>query len=61
VHVSICYPMGVVDTEANRRSLGRDHGYGQIAPQAIGRAFVSAASAGEGGRLLEVPVHPNRA
>jgi NADP-dependent 3-hydroxy acid dehydrogenase YdfG len=59
VHVSICYPMGVVDTEANRRSLGRDHPFGRIAPQAIGRAFVTAALAGDGGRLLEVPVHPN--
>jgi NADP-dependent 3-hydroxy acid dehydrogenase YdfG len=59
VHVSICYPMGVVDTEANRRALGRDHTFGRIAPQAIGRAFVAAAMPGEGGRMLEVPVHPS--
>lgn len=59
VHVSICYPMGVVDTEANRRSLGRNHPYSRIGPQAIGRAFVVAAQAGDGGRMLEIPVHPS--
>jgi NADP-dependent 3-hydroxy acid dehydrogenase YdfG len=61
VHVSICYPMGVVDTEANRRTLGRDHPFGRISPAAIGRAFVAAALSGNGGRMLEIPVHPGQA
>jgi len=58
VHVAICYPMGAVDTEANRLALGRSRGKNLIEPRVIGRAFVSAALTGQGGRLLEIPIHP---
>ncbi|MDA0700673.1 MAG: SDR family NAD(P)-dependent oxidoreductase [bacterium] len=58
VHVSICFPMGVVGTEQNRRHLGREAAAALIEPRVIGQAFVSAALSGSGGRILELPVHP---
>jgi short-subunit dehydrogenase len=58
VQVSICFPMGAVDTEANRREFGREQALRLIAPSVIGAAFVAAARSGHGGRLLEIPVHP---
>ena len=58
VQVSICFPMGAVDTEANRRELGRERASQLIEPSVIGAAFVAAAGSGQGGRLLEIPVHP---
>ncbi len=58
VHVGICFPMGLVDTPGNRRSLGREHRARLIDPAVIGRAFVTAAASGAGGRLVELPVHP---
>ncbi len=58
VQVSICFPMGAVDTEANRRTLGRDQLARLIQPSVIGAAFVAAARSGQGGRLLEIPIHP---
>jgi hypothetical protein len=50
--------MGAVDTEANRRELGREQASRLIEPAVIGAAFVTAARSGRGGRLLEMPVHP---
>lgn len=58
VQVSICYPMGVVNTDANRRALGRTHVHPVIEPRAIAQALVCAAASGDGGHMLEVPVHP---
>lgn len=58
VQVSICFPMGAVDTEANRREFGRERAHRLIQPSVIGAAFVAAARSGQGGRLLEIPVHP---
>ncbi len=59
VSVGIVFPMGTVDTISNRRQL-QDPGLPMIAPSTIGDAFVSAALAGEGGRLVELPVYPPR-
>lgn len=58
VRVGIVYPMGVVNTEANRRALGRDHGFELVEPEAIAHALVCAAEIEGGGRFLEIPVHP---
>jgi NADP-dependent 3-hydroxy acid dehydrogenase YdfG len=58
VHVSICFPMGDVETDRNRRAVGRDGLAALIDPRMIGQAFVAAALSGRGGRLLEMPVHP---
>ncbi|CAN5629879.1 SDR family oxidoreductase [soil metagenome] len=60
VGVGICYPMGIVDTASNRRVLGRDHDGAMIDPKIIGRAFVTAATWGRGGRLVELPIYPPR-
>lgn len=58
IGVGIVTPMGVVDTVSNRRAF-RDMDPAQmISPDAIGDAFVHAALSGEGGRLLELPIHP---
>jgi NADP-dependent 3-hydroxy acid dehydrogenase YdfG len=59
VQVSICYPMGVVNTAANRRALGRKHAHAVIEPGAIAQALLCAAASGAGGHMLEVPVHPS--
>lgn len=58
VHVSICFPMGAVATERNLRALGRDAASRLIDPRVIGQGFVQAALSGNGGRILEFPVHP---
>ncbi len=58
VHVGICFPMGLVDTPSNRKALGRSHRGTLIDPSVIGRAFVTAAASGAGGRLVELPVYP---
>jgi NADP-dependent 3-hydroxy acid dehydrogenase YdfG len=60
VNVGICFPMGYVDTASNRRALGRRNRQSLIDPRVIGDAFVTAASWGEGGRLVELPVYPPR-
>lgn len=59
ISVGIVFPMGTVDTLGNRRRL-EDEGTPLIAPATIGEAFVSAALAGDGGRLVELPVYPPR-
>lgn len=60
VGVSIITPLGPIDTELGRHVLP-DYGEGGwIDPRAVAAAFRSAALAGEGGRLLEVPIHPPR-
>jgi NAD(P)-dependent dehydrogenase (short-subunit alcohol dehydrogenase family) len=60
IQVGICYPMGAVDTNENRRALGRAGDVRLIDPKRIGEAFVAAALSGVGGRLVEFPVHPPR-
>jgi NADP-dependent 3-hydroxy acid dehydrogenase YdfG len=60
VNVGICFPMGYVDTPTNRRTLGRRRAHAMIDPRVIGAAFVTAASWGDGGRLVELPIYPPR-
>lgn len=58
ISVGIVFPMGPVDTLGNRRRPAE--GGPSIAPAAIAGAFVAAALADGGGRLVEVPVYPPR-
>jgi NADP-dependent 3-hydroxy acid dehydrogenase YdfG len=58
VHVGICFPLALVDTPGNRQAVGREHHAALIDPAVIGRAFVTAAASGAGGRLVELPVYP---
>ncbi len=60
VVVSIVTPLGTVDTRTSREHLPDPGPNGWISPEAIARAFRAAALAGDGGRLLEVPVYPPR-
>ncbi|MEX2502915.1 MAG: SDR family oxidoreductase [Trueperaceae bacterium] len=59
VDVTIVSPLGPIDTGSARRHL-TEHDQAWITPQAVARAFRAAALAGEGGRLLELPIHPPR-
>lgn len=60
VVVSIVTPLGTVDTRTSREHLPDPGPNGWITTEAIARAFLAAALAGQGGRLLEVPVYPPR-
>jgi NAD(P)-dependent dehydrogenase (short-subunit alcohol dehydrogenase family) len=60
IGVSIVFPMGMVDTRANRARLSEEAARHLIHPDALARAFVAAALSGEGGTLLELPVYPPR-
>lgn len=60
VDVTIVTPLAPVDTERGRRVLTGHGEDGWITPQAVGAAFRAAALTGEGGRLLELPLHPPR-
>jgi NADP-dependent 3-hydroxy acid dehydrogenase YdfG len=59
VSVAIAFPMGRVDTLSNRRMFQAESPH-FIHPDAIARALVAAALAGEEGSLLELPIHPPR-
>ena len=59
VGVSIIFPMGPVDTMTNRRPTRTDSDP-LIDTASLGEAFVIAATAGRGGRLLEIPIYPPR-
>jgi NADP-dependent 3-hydroxy acid dehydrogenase YdfG len=60
--LSICilYPMGVVDTEANRRAMPGVDPATFIDPEEIAASLVHAATRGPRGRLSELPIHPPR-
>jgi NADP-dependent 3-hydroxy acid dehydrogenase YdfG len=60
IDVAIVFPMGPVDTVTNRRQFSNSDHARLISPQAIGEALVAAARWKEGGRLLEIPIHPPR-
>jgi len=60
VVVSIVTPLGTVETRTSRERLPDPGPEGWISPEAIARAFLAAALAGDGGRMLEVPVYPPR-
>jgi len=54
----VIYPMGAVDTPANRRDMPSFERY--IDPQEIGETIVHAAQRSRAGRLLELAIHPPR-
>jgi NAD(P)-dependent dehydrogenase (short-subunit alcohol dehydrogenase family) len=60
VKVAILYPMGVIDTPANRASMPDADPAGWIDPVDLAAALVFAASTTRRGRMLELPVHPGR-
>jgi NAD(P)-dependent dehydrogenase (short-subunit alcohol dehydrogenase family) len=60
VDVTILYPMGAVDTPANRRDISGADPAKWIDPEEIAQALVFAASRGPRGRVTELPVFPPR-
>lgn len=58
--VGIVYPMGAVDTPANRQSMPDADPGGWIDPDEVGAAFVHLATRSPRGRILELAVHPPR-
>ncbi|GAB6877467.1 SDR family oxidoreductase [Thermaerobacter litoralis] len=60
IRVVVVYPMGVVDTPANRQAMPEADPRGWIDPGEIAAALRFAATRGPGGRLLELPVYPGR-
>lgn len=59
VRVAIVYPMGAVDTPANRRAMPDFDAARYIDPEEIAATLVHAASRGPRGRLLELPIFPS--
>jgi NADP-dependent 3-hydroxy acid dehydrogenase YdfG len=60
VRVAIIYPMGAVDTQANRQDMPEADPMAWIDPKEIGESLVYAASRSARGRVLEVPIFPPR-
>ncbi len=58
IRAGVVYPMGTVDTPANRKSMGAEKAETWIDPAEIAQAFVFMAGRGARGRVLEVQVHP---
>lgn len=60
IHAGVVYPMGAVDTPANRRDMPNADPGTWIDPAEIGAAFVHLASRSSRGRVLEMQVFPPR-
>jgi len=60
VRVAIVYPMGAVDTPANRRDMPDFDPGKYIDPSEIAQGLVFAASRGPRGRLSDIVIHPAR-
>ena len=58
VRSSVVYPMGTVDTPANRRAMPEADPATWIDPLEIAQTFVFMASRGKRGRVLEIEVYP---
>jgi NAD(P)-dependent dehydrogenase (short-subunit alcohol dehydrogenase family) len=58
ISTAVVYPMGVVDTPANRAAMPEADPAEWIDPQEIGRALLFAATRGPRGRLGELPIFP---
>jgi NADP-dependent 3-hydroxy acid dehydrogenase YdfG len=56
--VAVIYPMGAVDTPANRRDMPGFERF--IDPREIAETIVHAAQRSRAGRLVELPVYPPR-
>ena len=57
VRFLVVYPMGTLDTEANRKAMPEADFSRWHAPELVAEMVVEAAGA-TGGRLLELPIHP---
>jgi len=60
IRVTVVYPMGTVDTPANRKSMPDADPMAWIDPAEIGNSLVYAASRSPQGRVLELPIFPPR-
>lgn len=60
VGVCIVYPMGAIDTPANRKDMPNVDPSTFIDPNEIAASILHAASRGPRGRLSELPIHPPR-
>ncbi len=60
VRVAVLYPMGVVDTAANRRDMPDASPETFIDPAELGATIRFAAERGVRGRVTELPVYPPR-
>jgi NADP-dependent 3-hydroxy acid dehydrogenase YdfG len=58
IRVAILYPMGTVDTPANRREMPGADVRLWIDPRELAETLLFAATRGERGRLVELPVYP---
>jgi NADP-dependent 3-hydroxy acid dehydrogenase YdfG len=60
VRVAVVYPMGAVDTPANRRDMPDFDPARFIDPNEIAAALVFAAERSPRGRILDLPIYPPR-
>jgi NADP-dependent 3-hydroxy acid dehydrogenase YdfG len=60
VRVAVLYPMGAVDTPANRKDMPDVDPHTLIDPAELGAAVRFAAGRSVRGRVTELPVHPPR-
>jgi NAD(P)-dependent dehydrogenase (short-subunit alcohol dehydrogenase family) len=60
IQVAILYPMGTVDTPANRAQMPAANPETWIDPDEIAQTLLFAASRSNRGRLLEIPLFPPR-
>jgi NADP-dependent 3-hydroxy acid dehydrogenase YdfG len=60
VRVAIVYPMGAVDTPANRKEMPEADPMAWVDPAEIGESLVFAASRSPRGRVLELQIFPPR-
>jgi NAD(P)-dependent dehydrogenase (short-subunit alcohol dehydrogenase family) len=58
--IGVVYPMGAIDTPANRRDMPQSDPNTWIDPQEIAQAFLTMATRSERGRITEWMVHPPR-
>jgi len=61
IGVSIVYPMGVVDTPANRKDMPDADPGRWIDPEEIAHSILFAATRSPRGRIIELPISPPRA
>jgi NAD(P)-dependent dehydrogenase (short-subunit alcohol dehydrogenase family) len=60
VKTTVLYPMGIIDTPANRSAMPEADPAGWIDPDDLAEALWFAASTSRRARLTEIPVHPGR-
>jgi NADP-dependent 3-hydroxy acid dehydrogenase YdfG len=60
IRVAVVYPMGSVDTPANRRDMPDEDPAGWIDPMEIAQALHFAATRSPRGRILDLAIHPPR-